>query len=57
MLFVGIDWAEDHHDLVVMSDEGRVGARVRIGDDLAGVGRLHPSVDFRTVGRADRRVG
>ena len=41
MLFVGIDWAEDHHDLVVMGEDGRVRAGMRIGDDLAGVGRLH----------------
>jgi len=41
MLFVGIDWAEDHHDLVVMAEDGQVRAGTRIGDDLAGVGRLH----------------
>ena len=41
MLFVGIDWAEDHHDLVVMGEDGRVRAGMRIGGDLAGVGRLH----------------
>lgn len=41
MLFVGIDWAEDHHDLVVMAEDGQVMAGTRIGDDLAGVGRLH----------------
>ncbi len=41
MLFVGIDWAEDHHDLVVMAEVGKVLAGTRIGDDLAGVARLH----------------
>lgn len=41
MLFIGIDWAEDHHDLVVMAEDGQVRAGIRIGDDLAGVGRLH----------------
>ena len=41
MLFVGIDWAEDHHDLVVMAEDGQVRAGTRIGDDLTGVGRLH----------------
>lgn len=44
MLFVGIDWAEDHHDLVVMDEGGQVRAGGRIGDDLAGVGRLHSLV-------------
>ena len=41
MLFVGIDWSEGHHDLVVMSADGKVVSRGRIADDLAGVGRLH----------------
>ena len=41
MLFVGIYWAEDHHDLVVMSADGEVMSGGRIADDLAGVGRLH----------------
>lgn len=41
MLFLGIDWSEDHHDLVVMAADGRAMSRARIADDLAGVGRLH----------------
>src|SRR4051812_10950989 len=41
MLFVGIDWAEDRHDLVVMAEDGQVRAGMRIGDDLAGARWLH----------------
>jgi transposase len=44
MMFLGIDWSEDHHDLVVMAADGQVMSRARIDDDLAGVGRLHALV-------------
>lgn len=44
MLFVGIDWAEDHHDLAVMNEQGEVLAEARIDDTVAGVGELHSLV-------------
>src|SRR5680860_1116061 len=53
MLFVGIDWAEDHHDLVVMVENGRVLATARISDDLAGVGRLHALIADHQTGADD----
>jgi hypothetical protein len=40
-LFVGVDWAEDHHDVCVMAATGRVRAKGRVSDDLAGVARAH----------------
>ena len=41
MIFVGIDWAEAHHDVCVLDDEGEVLATRRIPDGLEGVARLH----------------
>jgi transposase len=41
MLFVGVDWAEAHHDVCVLDDEGRVLGRRRIKDTLEGVRDLH----------------
>lgn len=41
MLFVGVDWAEDHHDVCVMDSEGRVRAKGRVSNDLAGIAKLH----------------
>ena len=41
MLLVGIDWAERHHDVGLMAVDGRVLARERITDRVAGVARLH----------------
>ena len=40
-LFVGDDWAEDHHDVEVMDASGQVLARRRLPEGAAGVARLH----------------
>jgi hypothetical protein len=40
-LFVGDDWAEDHHDVEVMDEAGRVLARKRLPEGVAGMARLH----------------
>jgi len=44
VLFVGDDWAEGHHDLEVEDDQGRVLARARVGDGIAGMVKLHELV-------------
>lgn len=36
----GIDWAEDHHDIAVVDDQGGVLHAERIGHDAAGLARL-----------------
>ena len=41
MIFVGVDWAEAHHDICVLSEAGEVLARKRIPDTLTGVRALH----------------
>jgi transposase len=40
-LCVGDDWAEDHHDIEVMDEAGRVLARRRLPEGVAGIGQLH----------------
>jgi hypothetical protein len=41
VIFVGDDWAEDHHDVYVMDEAGaRLGSR-RLPEGLAGIGALH----------------
>jgi hypothetical protein len=40
-LFVGDDWAEDHHDVELMDEQGRVLARKRLPEGVAGMARLH----------------
>lgn len=41
MLFVGDDWAEDHHDVEIVDDQGRRLAKRRLAEGLDGVTRLH----------------
>ena len=40
-IFVGIDWAEAHHDVCVLDSAGEVLAARRIPEGLEGVARLH----------------
>src|ERR1019366_5100055 len=48
MIFVGVDWAEAHHDVCVMDDDGKVLGRKRIPDSLSGVSELHVLVADHT---------
>jgi transposase len=41
MIYVGIDWAEAHHDVCVLDEGGAIVAKGRVTDDLEGVARLH----------------
>jgi Transposase/Transposase IS116/IS110/IS902 family len=40
-LFVGDDWAQDHHDVELMDAAGKVLARRRLPEGVAGMTRLH----------------
>lgn len=40
-LFVGIDWAEDHHDVCVIDPDGQVRAKGRVSNDLSGIAKVH----------------
>jgi Transposase/Transposase IS116/IS110/IS902 family len=44
VLFAGDDWAEDHHDIELQDDAGRVLARARLPEGVAGITRLHALV-------------
>ena len=48
MLFVGDDWAEDHHDVEIVDDTGQVLARRRLPEGLDGVTRLHALIGEHT---------
>jgi hypothetical protein len=41
MVFIGDDWAEDHHDVEIEDESGRRLARARLPEGLEGIGRLH----------------
>jgi transposase len=44
VLFIGDDWAEDHHDVELMGEDGRRLARVQLPEGLEGITRLHALV-------------
>ena len=41
MLFVGDDWAEDHHDVEIQDESGHRLAKARLSEGVAGMARLH----------------
>ncbi len=41
VLFIGDDWAEDHHDVEIEDEDGRRLVRARLPKGLEGITRLH----------------
>ena len=41
MIFVGVDWAEAHHDVCVLDEDGQVLGKRRITEGVAGLADLH----------------
>jgi len=52
-VFVGDDWAEDHHDVELMDLAGRVLAKRRLPEGVAGMARLHELIG-QQLGEADQ---
>jgi len=44
LLFVGDDWAEDHHDVELMDAGGHRLAKARLPEGVAGIARLHAMI-------------
>jgi transposase len=47
VLFIGDDWAEAHHDIEVVDEAGRVLAKRRLSEGVAGLAGLHALVGDR----------
>lgn len=43
-LFIGDDWAEDHHDVELQDETGRRLARAKLPEGMTGISRLHTLV-------------
>src|SRR5262245_54054419 len=41
MIFVGDDWAEEHHDVYLMGESGERLASQRLPEGLTGIGQVH----------------
>src|SRR3954451_16912790 len=52
MLFVGDDWAEDHHNVEVQDETGRRLARGRLAEGIVGLSKLHELITEH-LGEAD----
>ncbi|AXH97869.1 IS110 family RNA-guided transposase [Ornithinimicrobium avium] len=57
MIFVGNDWAEDHHDVYVMDEAGKKLAAKRFGEGIEGVTALHALLGAHAEDPAQVRVG
>jgi transposase len=44
VLFVGDDWAEDHHDVEILDSDGKRLGRARLPEGMAGMIRLHEMI-------------
>jgi transposase len=57
MLFVGDDWAEDHHDVYLMDEAGAQVAARRLPEGLPGIGQLHDLVAAHAADPGEVVVG
>jgi len=57
MIFVGDDWAEDHHDVYVMDAEGARLAALRLPEGLTGIRALHELIAGHAVEPSDVVIG
>ncbi len=53
LLFIGDDWAEDHHDVELMDAAGKRLARARLPEGVAGMARLHAMIGEQLGDDAD----
>jgi hypothetical protein len=52
-LYVGDDWAEDHHDVEVMNEAGKVLVKKRLPEGVAGMSQLHDLIGRHVPEDAD----
>jgi transposase len=57
VLFVGDDWAEDHHDVELMDASGRRLAKARLPEGVAGIARLHAMIGAQLGDDVEDAVG
>lgn len=57
MIFVGVDWAEAHHDVHVENEEGRRLAGGRLAEGVEGVARFHELVGGHVDDPAEVVIG
>ena len=49
LLLVGDDWAEEHHDVEVQDERGRVLSKAKLPEGITGIARLHAMIGQHVV--------
>ena len=57
VIFVGVDWAEAHHDVHVADQEGRRLAKARLPEGVEGIARFHELVGAHVEDPAEVVIG
>ena len=57
MIYVGIDWAEAHHDVCIEDGEGHVLAKGQVPDGIEGVERIHEMLGAHADEASDVAIG
>ena len=57
MIYLGLDWAEDHHDIAVMDEAGAVLGERRVDDTMGGVRAIHELVAMHEADPSQVIVG
>jgi len=57
MIFVGVDWAEDHHDVHVADAEGKRLVKARLPEGADGIARFHELVSAHAAEPAEVVIG
>ena len=57
MIYVGIDWAEAHHDVCIEDGEGRVLTKGRVPDGVEGIERIHEMVGAHAEDPGEVAIG
>ena len=58
MIYIGIDIAKDHHDIVIIDDLGEIiKEHFQITNDLIGFKKLHTEIQSCTKSLNDIRIG
>jgi transposase len=57
LVFVGIDWAEKHHDFCIIDEHGSILSKGRIIDGIEGIGKLHETMATHVEEPGDAIIG
>ena len=56
LFFLGNDWAEEHHDVELQNEAGKVLARAKLPEGIAGITKLHAMVGEHVGDEDDAEV-